>query len=123
MTKKRILIADDEPDLLFIAVSTLDRPEWEIVTTENGEETMRRIENDPPYDVIILDVLMPEPNGLKIAEYIKRQRELKHIPVVIHSAMSQGDVRNEAHRIGVDRFITKPVDLDEFRKTIESLLA
>ncbi len=122
MAKKRILIADDEPDLLFITVSNLERPEWKIVTTENGEDTMNRLENDPPYDIIILDVLMPEPNGLKIAEYIKRQDELKHIPIVIHSAMSQGDMRDEAARIGVERFVTKPIDWDKFRQMIEDLL-
>ncbi|MCH8013026.1 MAG: response regulator [Candidatus Marinimicrobia bacterium] len=119
--KKRILIADDEPDLIEIAVAFLERPEWEIVTTIDGVTTMKMLECNH-FDLVILDILMPKPDGLKIARWIRGNEQTKNVPIIILSAISEENTLNKAINIGVNEFITKPFDFETLERTVSKYL-
>ncbi|MBC8213061.1 response regulator [Desulfobacula sp.] len=119
--KKYILVADDEPDILDIVITTLARPEWDIVTATDGPATMDRIKKQH-FDLIILDVLMPEPNGLEIARYLRKNDTTKDIPIIIISAVSRENVIQTIKEIGVNDFIIKPFNLDTFEQKVTGYL-
>lgn len=119
--KKRILIADDEPDMLEIEEATLARTGREIITTGDGETTIEAIKTGK-FNLIILDILMPKPGGIEIVRWIRKNKQAKRIPIIILSAMSQEYTREKAFNLGVDEFITKPVDLDLLDRIVTKYL-
>ncbi len=122
MSKKRILIADDEPDLLMIVSYALERENWETVKVGSGEEALSRLKNDLPYHLVILDYLLPDPNGLEIAKYIKSENNLCHVPIILCTGSDDSIFHQEIKRIGIEKLIIKPFDLVQFRKTVEELM-
>jgi DNA-binding response OmpR family regulator len=114
---KKILVVDDDPDILDAFQFMLKDAGYEVKTTEKGEyaENLRDTNGGLP-DVIILDVLLSGKDGRLICQKLKSQEETKHIPIIMISAHPHAKYSVTA--AGADDFMAKPFDMDELLATI-----
>jgi CheY-like chemotaxis protein len=103
----RILIVDDEPHMIRLAELSLRKGGYELYTARNGREAVEAALAKKP-DLIIMDVLMPEMNGLQALQALKATAETASIPVIMLTARGAQLTRQEAETSGASVFLTKP---------------
>jgi DNA-binding response OmpR family regulator len=108
---KKILVVDDDPDILDALKLTLQYAGYEVTTAEKGEyaENLHDTNGGLP-DVIILDVLLSGKDGRAICQKLKGQQETSHIPIIMISA--HPNARQSVKAVGADDFLAKPFDVD-----------
>ncbi len=107
MRKKRILVADDEPNILQSVKLVLEEEGYEVLTAKDGEETLGLAQNEP-LDLIILDIKMPKISGQEVYRLLKENEKSERIPVIILTAIGEEIPQREGWELkGVD-YITKP---------------
>jgi DNA-binding response OmpR family regulator len=111
----RILVVDDEPDVLNLAAMVLEGQGYIVIKASNGDETLQKADTMMP-DFILLDVVMPGKSGLEVCKILKSQAKTKHIPIVMFTALGRDIDRKLGAEVGADGHFTKPF-------TPESLLA
>ncbi len=105
----RIIIVDDEPDLLIFLSRELRDLDYEVETALSGEEAIERIKANRPH-LMLLDINMPGMGGL---ETLKKAKEIDpHLAVVMVSAVAEEDIAKEAMKMGAHDYIKKPIDLE-----------
>ena len=114
-SKKKILIADDDPAILDVLSLFLEDVGYEVETTDDGA-TMQKARSDYP-DLMLLDIWMSGWNGRDICVALKSQEATKHIPIILVSA--NRDTEKIAQEAGADDFLKKPFDLDTVLEKIE----
>jgi DNA-binding response OmpR family regulator len=107
--KPRILIVDDEQDLLTLLRLGFERAGFEVVTASDGEQGLTFARTHAP-DLILLDLMLPRMDGYKVCRALKFDERYKRIPVFILSARSGDTDRRLALELGADEFHTKPYD-------------
>ncbi len=107
-TAKKILIADDEPDILEILEFNLAAEGYMVVTAKNGDEAIEKAPKFLP-DLIILDIMMPGKNGLEVCNQLRRLPAFKNTLIVFLTAMSDDTSEIKGLENGADDYITKPV--------------
>ena len=117
----RILVADDEPDLLHIMKDTLERHGFAVQTASDGVEALTMIRADPP-DIAILDVRMPRKDGFAVCGELRRDPVFEHLPVIFLSASGTRDTRVQGIDLGADDFINKPVDIVELLARVRMII-
>jgi two-component system, sensor histidine kinase and response regulator len=115
-----ILAVDDSPDNLFLIESILDDPNYHMTCVENGQEALEAVCQAPP-DVILLDVMMPCMDGYAVTQRIRCDPTLPYIPILLITAHDQSSLV-QGLDAGADDFIRKPVDVNELRARVRSLL-
>ena len=119
MTKKKILIADDEEDLLLMANDVLGSDErYELFLARDGNEAIVMAYREKP-DLVFLDVVMPEMNGWDVCSTLKWDEETANIKVVMLTALIQTSLKRKAATMGAEGFLTKPVRPHELREQVE----
>ena len=118
---KKILIADDETDIVETLQFMLEVEGFECLTAYNGEDALNLAKREMP-DLLILDVMMPKINGYKISRLLKYDNKYKNIPILMITARSQEEDKIIGEETGADEYITKPFDLDVVVKTVEKYL-
>ncbi|MDD3295826.1 MAG: response regulator [Candidatus Omnitrophica bacterium] len=119
--QKRILIADDEPDFIYVLSVRLEVNGYEVITARDGEEALSKTKEEEP-DLVILDLMMPKINGFEVCRMLKFDDAYKNIPIVILSALDQQRDRDKATTNGADAYFIKPFDLKLLLTKIEDLL-
>ena len=119
--RPRILLADDEPDLLALMKETLERQGFSVSTALDGVEALAAIRQDPP-DIAVLDLIMPRADGFTVCRELRKDPLFAHLPIVILSASGSRDSKVEGLDLGVDDFITKSVDIRELLARIRMIL-
>ena len=117
---KKILIVDDEPDILMITEIRLKASGYEILTAADGREALEAAEKQKP-DLILLDLSMPEIDGCEVAKRIKTNEALKHIPIIFFAATSV-DIAGKVEECQADDYCLKPFDSEELLKKLKKLL-
>ena len=118
---KKILIVDDEQDIVESLKFVLEVSGYVCYTAYNGEDGLRLAKEIMP-DLIILDVMMPKINGYKISRLLKYDSKYKNIPILMITARSQEEDKLIGEETGADEYITKPFDLDNVLKTVDKYL-
>ena len=118
---KKVLIVDDELDIVESLKFVLEGAGFECHCAYNGEEGLNLAKEISP-DLIILDVMMPKINGFKICRLLKYDNKYKNIPILMVTARSQNEDKLIGEETGVDEYITKPFELDEIVKKVEGYL-
>lgn len=118
---KKILIADDEPDLLEILSIRMQKSGYEIHGAANGQEALDLARSMKP-DLIVLDVYLPLMNGDEVAKILKSDEKFRHIPIVLISATTK-TLAKRINYSGADDWFTKPFEPEEFMTRIKDLLA
>jgi len=116
----KILVVDDEPDILLMLRMALEDESYEVVLAADGEMALARIEEHSP-DLVVLDLMMPVLDGYGVLDRLKSSGST--LPVVVLSARNdQADV-DRALALGAAEFMSKPFDLDRLLKLVASILA
>ena len=113
---KRVLVFDDEPDILDIIEFILAEVGWEVVKTEHVNRIIEQVADSKP-SVIIMDNWIPDTGGIIATQTIKNHPEFRKIPVVYLTA--NNDIEILARQAGADFSIAKPFDLSELERVVE----
>jgi DNA-binding response OmpR family regulator len=119
-TKPKLLIVDDEPEIREIVREVLEE-HFEVVDAENGKQAIDIAQRALP-DIILMDVMMPEMDGIAATENIRGMISTRHIPIVMLTAANTKDYRIRAFDFGADQFIGKPFDFEELTARLLSIL-
>ncbi len=107
-TVKKILIADDEPDILEIIQYNLQNEGYDVITAKNGNEAIDQAKRFTP-DLIILDIMMPGKNGIEVCNILRMQPAFNDTLIIFLTALSDEGTEVKGLETGADDFITKPV--------------
>ena len=121
MDKKRVLIVDDEPDVVESVKFSLELENIECLEAYDGEEALSKAKKEKP-DLIILDIMLPKINGYKIARLLKFDQEYKNIPIIMLTARTQEKDIKLGEETGADKYITKPFDMDMLVNAVKGYL-
>ena len=118
--KKKILLVDDEPDILTIVGERLAALGFEMLIARDGQEGLDLARKESP-DAILLDLMLPKLNGYKVCRMLKFDKAYEHIPVIIFSAKGSDADKKLAEQAGADAYLVKPFDFKLFTQTIQKL--
>jgi two-component system alkaline phosphatase synthesis response regulator PhoP len=105
---KKILIADDEPDILEIIQYNLQQEGYDVFTAKDGDEALQKAKEVQP-DLIILDVMMPKRNGVEVCEILRSQPAFKHTLIIFLTALNDESSQMKGLDKGADDYVNKPV--------------
>lgn len=117
--EKRILIFDDDTDILSICSYILEELGWNVFTSGNCNNILEKVSEVMP-DVILMDNWIPDSGGIVATQTLKKDEKLKTIPVIYFSA--NNDIQSLASQAGADTYISKPFDIEELEKVIDGVL-
>ncbi|MFQ5555319.1 MAG: response regulator [Acidimicrobiia bacterium] len=119
--KERILVVDDDPDIIQFVKMNLELEGFEVETAENGRVALESAKSRPP-DLILLDVMMPEMDGLTVLRRLRASPATANVPVIILTAKALAEDRVKGLDLGADDYITKPFDLEELLARVRTVL-
>ncbi len=119
--KEKILVVDDEKDILELIEFNLSNNGYQVMTTTSGEEALELIKKNE-FDLIVLDIMLPGIDGLDICKIIKADKYISHIPVIMVTAKTEEIDRVTGFEIGADHYITKPFSPRELLAIVKSVL-
>ena len=118
---KKILIADDEPNIVAAIEFLLAQGGYEVHTARDGSEALRLVESVVP-DLVLLDVMMPQTSGYEVCQRIRSRDEWRHIKIIMLSAKGRDSEVNKGMAMGADLYVTKPFSTRELMTRIRGLL-
>ncbi len=119
--KAKILIVDDEPDLVQTIQDRLEMNGYTVTTAGNGKEGLEKTLREKP-DIVLLDVIMPIMDGLEMLAALRKHPESKDCAVIMLTARSQRQDIVQARTCGIEDYIVKPFELSELIEKIENIL-
>lgn len=120
--KRRVLVVDDEPDVLLLCRVNLEFEGYEVVEAGDGLEALDKVRDQRP-DVILLDVMMPRKDGWQVLAELKEDDELSDIPVVMLTAKVQEQDKIRGWSSGAAEYITKPFSPLSLSQVLDDVLA
>ena len=118
---KKILIVDDEDDIVYALRMQLEARKFTVVTANNGQEALNVARTQKP-DLIILDLMLPKIDGYKVCRMLKFDEKYKNIPIIMFTARSQESDQKLGFEVGADAFFTKSFEPAVLLKKVEELL-
>ena len=118
----RILIAEDEPNIVTSLEFLLQKNNYEVRVARNGEEALQLVESFMP-DVVLLDVMMPVRNGFEVCSKIRENPALRRVKIVMLTARGRDAERDKGLALGANAYMTKPFSTKELLATVEQLAA
>jgi DNA-binding response OmpR family regulator len=118
---KRVLVIEDEPNIIEALSFILSRDGWTVHTHSDGVNANERIRATPP-DLVILDVMLPGKSGFDILRDLRADPEMQALPVLMLTARGQTRDRELAEKLGVNRYITKPFSNAEVIENVRALV-
>ncbi|MDJ0792407.1 MAG: response regulator [Acidimicrobiia bacterium] len=118
---ERILVVDDDPDILQFVRLNLELDGFQVDLAGGGKEALERAADSPP-DLMLLDVMMPEIDGLTVLRRLRSDPGTSSIPVIVLTARSLAEDRVKGLDLGADDYITKPFDLEELIARVRTVL-
>jgi len=120
--KKKILIAEDEEDIVFVLKTALEEKDYKVIQAYDGKETLKKVTKEKP-DLILLDIMMPGTDGYAINQKLKQSAATKNISVIVitgkpHVREMLGDLK----KAGISAYFEKPFMIDDLFKKIKSAL-
>lgn len=119
---QKILVVDDEPDVLLLCRVNLEFEGYDVVEAHDGEQAMQQVRAERP-DAVLLDVMMPKMDGWQVLAAIKDDPELAHIPVVMLTAKVQDQDQIRGWSSGAAEYITKPFSPLALSQVVEDVLS
>ena len=119
---KKILLVDDEPDILKLVAARLRASGYDVVTAQDGQDGLRMAQQERP-DLLILDLMLPHLNGYEICTMLKQDPRYQGIPVILFSAKSQEKDKQLGKDCGADAYLTKPYRPEVLLERVRTLIA
>lgn len=120
-TKKKILVVDDEEDILSMVRMRLEATGYEVVTAGDGNTAYDKAKTECP-DLIVLDLSLPGMDGYNVCRLLKFDEKYRYIPVIMLTAKSQQEDKEWGAKVGADLYMTKPFEAKELLDRIKDLL-
>lgn len=122
MPLPKILIAEDEPDVLEIMARGLTKADYEVITAADGNEAWERIQDEVP-DVIVLDLIMPGMDGWTVLKKLRKNPPSEiWQPVIIVSAKGELEDLRQGFNLQADHYLTKPFQMDDLIKAVKIMV-
>ena len=119
--KEKILVVDDEKDILELIEFNLSSNGYKVTTTTSGEEALELIKKNE-FDLVVLDIMLPGIDGLDICKIIKADKQKSHIPIIMVTAKTEEVDRVTGFEIGADHYVTKPFSPRELLAIVKSVI-
>jgi DNA-binding NarL/FixJ family response regulator len=120
--RKKLLLVDDDPNLVLLVRDYLEFRGYEVISASNGREALETLDNNIP-DMIICDVMMPEVDGYSFVADLRKRQDIGWIPVLFLSAKGQSQDRIKGLNLGADVYMVKPFEPEELVAQVESSLS
>jgi DNA-binding response OmpR family regulator len=118
---KRILVVDDDENILSLERTILEQKGFDVTTAGGGKEALRVLA-DQPFDLVLLDVMMPEVDGFTVCRKIKEDPKLKELPVIFLTAKGGGEALAEGFESGAIMYINKPFTANKLLTIVNTML-
>lgn len=118
---KKILIVDDEPNIVMSLEYIFKKENFEVFIARDGAEAIEIVESITP-DIIILDIMMPNVDGFQVLKYLKEHQNLKEIKVIFLSAKNKTSDIELGLQLGADKYVSKPFSTKKLVKEVKLLL-
>ena len=122
MGKGKVLIIDDEPDIVETLTFMLEARNYDVVTAFDGAEGLVKVKTEKP-DVALLDIMMPGMDGYTLCNKLKSNKDTKSLPIIMLTAKGENEAVLKAHKSGADDYIVKPFSLPTLVSKLNKLLA
>jgi two-component system chemotaxis response regulator CheY len=119
---KRILIADDDPVMRHLMTSIVRKEGYDAVVVEDGREAYRILQSDADFKAGVFDMVMPHLEGIDVIRYMRTEKRLQRIPILMVSAEQDLNLMAKSFVAGATVFLTKPFDPNQFQSTLRTLL-
>jgi phosphate regulon transcriptional regulator PhoB len=119
--KKRILVIEDDRDIVELVRYNLEKDGYQVATATDGAIGMAQVKKSPP-DLLVLDLMLPKLSGLEICKEIRRDAALNRLPILILTARGEEADRVVGLELGADDYVTKPFSPREFVARVKALL-
>ena len=118
---KKILVVDDEPDVVSLLDLMLKGQGYSVIVAVDGQEALEKARSEKP-DLILLDIMLPRIDGYKVARMLKFDEKYSQIPIIMLTAKVQEKDRQMGMETGADEYITKPFDVTALLAKIKEIL-
>jgi len=122
MAKKKILLVDDEAQLVEMLKMRLEVNGYEVAAAHDGTEALKKVIDESP-DLIILDIMLPKVDGFRVCRMLKADERYRTIPVLLLTALASEEDREAGRKAMADGFIAKPFSAEELIERVASLLS
>jgi CheY-like chemotaxis protein len=119
---KRILVADDDPAILKLVSTILEKEGFSVVTARDGREAYKILQTDPNFTAAILDVVMPHISGTELVRYMKTENRLIRIPVMMMTAEQDPKLSSDSFSAGAVVFLPKPFTTAQLQIMLQMLM-
>ncbi len=118
---KRVLIADDDPDVRELVEFKLRQSGWDVSTARDGEDALAQLIAAPP-DVAVLDIMMPKLSGLDVCREIRQREGVDELPILLLTAKAQEADVERGFALGADDYVVKPFSPRELASRLDALM-
>lgn len=120
---RRILVADDDPAILKLVSTVLEKENFSVVTARDGREAYKILQTDPNFTAAILDVVMPHISGTELVRYMKTENRLMRIPVMMMTAEQDPKLSSDSFSAGAVVFLPKPFTTAQLQIMLQMLIS
>jgi Response regulators consisting of a CheY-like receiver domain and a winged-helix DNA-binding domain len=117
-----VLVIDDESDMLLLCRINLPNSGIAVSCAGSGQDGLQAAFDHTP-DAVVLDLMMPQMDGFEVLRRLREDQRTRDVPVVVLTAKTSQDDRDQCYLLGADAFMTKPFDPDELTRELDSLMA
>lgn len=120
--KKRVLIVDDEPDIVKVVAFRLNKEGYEVSIATDGEKALEALDKNKP-DIVLLDITLPRLNGYEVCARMKASEVLKDIPVIfVTASLSTEEFEQRFLKTGAQGYVFKPFEFDVLSQKIKDIM-
>ena len=120
--KRRMLVADDDPAILRLIATILEKENYSVVMARDGREAYKILQGDPNFTAAILDVVMPHISGPELVRYMKSEDRLQRIPVMMMTAEQDPKLSSDSFTAGACVFLPKPFTTAQLQIMLQMLI-
>lgn len=120
--ERRVLVVDDDPAIRQLVRKYLEWMGLYVIEAHDGQAAITKLGADGPFDLVCLDLMLPQSSGFEVCEYIQKTPLLVNIPIMVISAKTLPVDRAYAEEMGASAYLTKPFSRDVFAKRVRALL-
>src|SRR5215207_8124706 len=121
-SRGRILVVDDDPAILRLIATILEKENFTVVTARDGREAYKILQADPDFTAAILDVVMPHISGPELVRFMKSEDRLKRIPVMMMTAEQDPKLSSDSFSAGATVFLPKPFTTGQLQIMLQMLI-
>ena len=119
---RRMLVADDDPAILRLIATILEKENYTVVTARDGREAYKILQSDPNFTAAILDVVMPHISGPELVRFMKDEERLRKIPVMMMTAEQDPKLSSDSFSAGAMVFLPKPFTTGQLQIMLQMLI-